>query len=892
MFFTFLLSFAFSVTAPSVIIAISIATMSAKPRSSLSETPGKVSQIPSKPSPATPKVASKLIRGVAKTESDSRASVERSPRSINSKPTIERRSLKVANPPEKPPSRVGKGSELQAQLTLVQEDLKKAKEQVALIDKEKAQAVEELKEAQKAADEANEKLREALVAQKRAEENSEIDKFRAVELEQAGLEAAQKKEEDWQKEIEAVRNQHALDVASLLSTTQELQKLRQELAKTCDAKNQALSHADDATKIAEIHAEKVEILSAELSRIKALLDSKHNTEASQNREMELKLKAEIESLKQKLENAKGFEDQLFEREEFIEQLNVDLEAARMAESYAHNLVEECRSKVEELEMQVEVAKSLERSASESLESVMKQLEDNNDLLHDAESEISSLKEKVGLLEMTISRQRGDLEESEHRADMAKEESTKMAEMAESLKTELEKVKEEKIQALNNEKLAASSVQILLEEKNKLINQLEISREEEEKSKKAMESLASALHEVSTEAREAKEKLLSSQAEHEHYETQIEDLKLVLKATNEKYENMLDDAKHEMDLLTSAIEQSRNEFENSKAEWEQREVHAMDCLKKSEEENSSLGKEINRLVNLLKQSQEEAYASKQEAAQLKESLKEVESEVIDLQEALKEANTESMKLKEALMDKETDLQEALKEANTESMKLKEALMGKVTELQSVNQENEELRTREASSVQKVEEFSKQLQEASAKKQSEENGNLTDSEKDYDLLPKVVEFSEENGHVWEEKPKIELQPQLFEEPKKETCEENGHKNEAIHVADAKAETVDGKLKDEETKGKQDNSVEVEFKMWESCKIEKKECSPEREPEQESLEEEADSKVDVGESFDQINGSTEHVDDGGSLPSKQPQQKKKKPLLRKFGSLLKKKGSSNPK
>ncbi|GLT72766.1 hypothetical protein SLA2020_446700 [Shorea laevis] len=86
-----------------------------------------------------------------------------------------------------------------------------------------------------------------------------------------------------------------------------------------------------------------------------------------------------------------------------------------------------------------------------------------------------------------------------------------------------------------------------------------------------------------------------------------------------------------------------------------------------------------------------------------------------------------------------------------------------------------------------------------------------------------------------------------------------------------------------------------MWESCKIEKKEFSPDREAEQESLEEEVDSKVEAGESFDQINGvsSTENIDEGGSPPSKQQQpKKKKKPLLGKFGSLLKKKSASNQK
>ncbi|KAL6127405.1 hypothetical protein ACLB2K_070770 [Fragaria x ananassa] len=860
--------------------------MSSKSKSTVSETPKKAAsaETPKKAAVATPRV-SKLSRGLgAKSESDSasspsplqnssRLSVDRSPRSVNSiKPTIERRSPKIATPPptEKQPTRGTKGSELQAQLSLVQEDLKKAKEQIELIEKEKAKAIEDLKEAQRVSEEANEKLREALVAQKRAQEDSEIEKFRAVELEQAGIEAAQKKEGEWEKELEAVRNQHALDVATLLSTTQELQRLKQELTMTCDAKNQALSHADDATKIAEIHAEKVEILSAELTRLKGLLESKQETETSENSKMVLQLESEVESLKQQLEKAKVYEERLMEKETSIEQLNVELESAKMAESYARSIVEEWKIRVEELEMQVEEANKAEKSASESLDSVMKQLEGNHDLLHDAESEIAALKEKVSLLEMTIVRHRGDLEESERCLGMTKEENHEMTKMVEALKSELETMKEEKMQALSNEKLAASSVQSLLEEKNKLINELEHSRDEEEKSKKAMESLASALHEVSTEAREAKEKLLTNQAEHDSYVSQIEDLKMVLKATNEKYEAIIDDAKHEIHILTCNVEQCKTELEDAKADWEQKELHLVNSVKHSEEENSSMEKEINRLLNLLKSTEEEACAMKEEEAQLKDSMKEVESEVICLQEALAEAKAENMKLKESILDKEN-------------------------EFQSVIHENEELQNREAASHKKVEELSKLLEEAVAKKQAEENGELTDSEKDYDLLPKVVEFSEENGHGREEKLKVELSPPQSVEPKSETLWQHNNvlNGKADHVDSAQSDTLNGKSEGDESKEKEDDSIEVEYKMWESCKIEKKEFSPERDQEQESFEEEVDSKVDGGEKLDQINGltSTESADDNATSPSKQ-QQKKKKPLLRKFGSLLKKKGTSNNK
>ncbi|KAA8533455.1 hypothetical protein F0562_031111 [Nyssa sinensis] len=843
-------------------------------RSTLSETPNN------KASPATPRI-SKLSRGVTKSETDSpsplqnrRLSVDRSPRSVPSKPTtsVDRRSPKLTTPPEKQQTRVLKGSELQAQLSLVQEDLKKAREKLVLVEKEKEQAINELKEAQRLAEEANEKLGEALVAQKRAEENSEIEKFRAVEMEQAGIEATQRKEEEWQKELETVRNQHALDVASLLSATQELHRVKQELTMTCDAKNQALSHADDATKIAEIHAEKVETLSAELVRLKDLLDSKLEMEANENHKLVSELNSQIEALKQELAKAKCSEEKLMEKETTLEQLNVELEAAKMAESYARNLVEEWKKRVEELEVQAEEANRLERSASESLESVMKQLEGSNDLLHDAESEIASLKEKVGLLEISIGRQKGDLEESERQVDMAKEKASEMAKKVESLQTELENIEEEKIQALSNEKLAAASVQTLLEEKNELINELEKSRDEEEKSKKAMESLASALHEISSEAREAKEKLLSSEDEHKNFETQIEDLKLLLKATNEKYETMLGDAKHEIDVLINSIEQSKHEYQNSRAEWEQKELNIMNCLKQSEETNSSLEKEIQRLAGLLKKAEGEACATTEVGVQLKNTLKEAESEVIYLKEVLGESKAESMRLKESLLDKEN-------------------------ELQSIVQENEEIRIREAASLKKVEDLSKLLEEAMTKKQIEENGELTDSEKDYDMLPKVVEFSEQNGDGREEKPKLDLPPQQCEQPVKENPREENNvlHDEAVQTGSAKVEDLNGKSQENESKEKdEDDSVDVDIKMWETCKIGEKDFSPEREPEQESFEEELDSKVEGGESFNRINGlsSTENVDNGGSSPSKQQNLKKKKPLLRKFGNLLKKKGTNNQK
>ena len=79
--------------------------------------------------------------------------------------------------------------ELQAQLAAVQEELKRAKEQLVEKEKEKGQVLEELEDAKRLADEANANLLVALAARKKAEEASETEMFRAVELEQTSIES-------------------------------------------------------------------------------------------------------------------------------------------------------------------------------------------------------------------------------------------------------------------------------------------------------------------------------------------------------------------------------------------------------------------------------------------------------------------------------------------------------------------------------------------------------------------------------------------------------------------------------------------------------------------------------------------------------------------------------
>ncbi|KAH9624962.1 hypothetical protein KSS87_023361 [Heliosperma pusillum] len=992
----------------------------------------------SKPSPTTPK--SKLGSSASlKSDADSpspnpRFSIDRaSPKTVTSRP-VSRSSSRVSTPDKSQP-RINKPSELQSQLQAAQDDLKRAKEKLILSEKEKIQAINDLKDAKKLADEANQKLQQALVAQKQAEESSEIDKFRALELEQTEIETAQNKEE-WKKDLE------------------ELQRVKQELAMVNETKNQALAHADDATRIAEIHAEKAEFLSAELARLKCSDEPKAKKEFSEERafvelrfelgllkeelkksksleqellekeesyeknvvglKMELEsvreeldkakvceqgvvekekpyerivaelasreqdltkakicvkdliekekfyektikelksnleslqqdhdkakaseqdlvdrekshrditsgLKLEIDSLRKELEKAEGSEKKLLEtvmglnsetnllnqelkkvksmEEEMIEReksskkivsdleselrslkqelqvaktceekltgmessfelMNVELEASKMAEFYALNSLGEWKRRAEELECKVEETTRLEGSASHSLEFVTNQLQE-------AECEAVSLKEKVVVLEISLVKGKEDLEESKSCLRKAKEEAEEAAKVIESLTSKLENVKEEKAQA---QAQAQAQVQDLLDENNDRINELETLKEEVEKNKMAMESLTSALHEVSSEAREAKERLLLSQDERLNfesmledskreidrltntveqskieYDTQMEDLKVDLKASKDKYESMLDEAKQECDHLSEILGKSKLENEIEKTEWEAKELKLMDDLKRSEENKSSMEKEMIRLMHFLREAEEKACSFQKERSQLK-----LESNCLD---------------------------EALEEVKTSCLKLKEDFRVKENELESTMKENEKLRAREESNVRRIDELTKLLKEAKAHHQSIENGELSDIDKEYDLLPKVVDYSEENEVLGAEKEFV-------------TGMSNGVSRETFQTGVVHPEEVNRKPIAPESKEKvKDEGLESESKMWESYKIDG-EFSTEMETEQGSLDDEVESKADNGESLDHNGNPSEN----GSNPDSKP-QKKKKPLYRKFGNLLKK-GISSPK
>lgn len=775
-------------------------------------------------------------------------SIDVSPRSADSKPVANRRSPKNSTTPDKQ-ARPLKGPELQAQLTTVQEDLKTAKEQLAFEEKEKARVLEELSYVKKAVEEVSVKLVETLLAQKKAEESSELDKFRADELEQSAIEAAQKREKEWNNELEDIRNRHAVDVAALLSVTDELQTAKHELTVTIDAKNAALSHAEDAMKIAEVNVEKVEILSGEINRLQSLLDSKLENKSNETAELIRKLGSEVEALKLELEEAKLAEEKLAEMETLAKGLKSELIDAKRAESDAVGLVDEWEKKAELLESSLEEVRHSKSLVQDSLSSLTKQVEESKSMLDDVESEVISLRGKVEALELEVARHKEDHEKSDNQLDLAKQELLDLEKTVEVLKMEIQRVEEEKAQAVNNEKLTTSNVESLTQENSKLAAELEITKEDSEKAKKAMEGLASALHEVSLEARDIQERLLIKQAEVDSVTAEVDELKLTLKNTKEKYEVMLDEAKYEIVCLKKTIDKSEREAKDLIAEWDQKELNLRNAMKEADNEIVSIKQDRDKAVEILEKKKCEVKAAEEEANKLHDKLKQAESDLFAANVAIEEARVESGDLKERLLDKEN-------------------------ELQSITQENDDLRLRDAAASEKIKKLLETLPKVSSKE--EENGHtrgnadhgekveLYNNDKNYSTPPKMTEVREDKVDETEtgnsETPSEESQ-EVFKEDMN-SLEENDSEN---------AEGWD--------------LVKMKPKICEGETMEKL-LPTEMEHYAESIDDELDAKID-GNDLNQVN--VENSQNGNTSPTKQQQlPKKKKALIHRFGNLLKKKNT----
>lgn len=186
---------------------------------------------------------------------------------------------------------------------------------------------------------------------------------------------------------------------------------------------------------------------------------------------------------------------------------------------------------------------------------------------------------------------------------------------------------------------------------KLRNDLRLALEAEEESKKAMDSLAIALMEVSSDTNRAKIELEKKRSELEKTREEAISDNILLKIAEKKLHEAQD-----------AFDKMNLEYEESVSIWMKKEYYFVSCLRISEEELTKEKQENSRINTSW-------MVAREENTKMRDIMKQALNEAAMLKEALETARNENYHLKNQLFEKEISLQQA--NQDYESIKVSEA-----------------------------------------------------------------------------------------------------------------------------------------------------------------------------------------------------------------------------
>ncbi|KAF8098020.1 hypothetical protein N665_0276s0021 [Sinapis alba] len=447
--------------------------------------PGSL-EVPHKKSPtATPRTARKLKT----TETDPVSSPNpkiKTPKAQSPKVVADRRSPRT---PVNEKKRTGRTPEVASQISQLQEELKKAKEQLSASEALK-------KEAQDEADETKQQLMEI-----NASEDSRIDELRKL---------SQERDKTWQSELEAMQRQHAMDSTALASAMNEVQKLKTQLSESESVNNLRMELNETLSLVEELRGEvfdakegearahhivsatekQLEIANLTLEMLRS--DGMQMSEACNALTTELEQsKSEVKSLEQLVRQLEEEEDEARgntnEDSSSVEELKEEINAARHEINQLKSAVEvtERRYQEEYVQSTLQI-----RSAYEQVETVkselgeeLKKTKGEREALHerlmDKDAKLRILADENELLNLKIKETEEVNLEREATGELKKLESDLMElrgnlmdkEMElqsvmsqnESLRSEMEKVQSEKNKAIDD---ALERLESLKEEADK------------------------------------------------------------------------------------------------------------------------------------------------------------------------------------------------------------------------------------------------------------------------------------------------------------------------------------------------------------------------------------------------------------------------------------------
>ncbi|CAB4314732.1 unnamed protein product [Prunus armeniaca] len=231
-------------------------------------------EVPQRKSSATPRTTHQLKTPGSEPDSVSSPNVAtRTPKNKSPK-VIERRSPRSPVAEKKQPKRV---SDLEAQLTQLQEDLKRTKDQLNLSESLKRRSQQEAEEAKNQIMAMSATLEDS---QQQLQELSTSEDARVQELRKL----SQDRDRAWESELEAVKKQRSMDSTALASAINEIQKLKGQLERVAESEATQSRHAESA--YAEIQTLRME-LSETLSLVEKLKTELNDCKDSETRALEV-----------------------------------------------------------------------------------------------------------------------------------------------------------------------------------------------------------------------------------------------------------------------------------------------------------------------------------------------------------------------------------------------------------------------------------------------------------------------------------------------------------------------------------------------------------------------------------------------------------------------------
>ncbi|XP_022766160.1 interactor of constitutive active ROPs 2, chloroplastic-like [Durio zibethinus] len=335
-------------------------------------------EVPQRKSLVTPRTARQLkIPGSDSDTVSSPNPASKTPKDRSPKVT-EPKALRSPASEKKRPSRV---TELEAQLTQLQDDLKKTKDQLTASESWKRRAMQEAEEAKKQLSTMSAKLEESeqQLLEISATEDERVQELRKI---------SQDRDRAWQSELEAVQKQHSMDSAALASAMNEIQKLKVQLEKAYESEVVQIKHAESA------HAE-IQNLRIELTETLSLVE---------------KLKSELndcrESEAQALEVVSKTQMQLEAANKTIEMLRSDATKETEAYNTLSLELEQSKARVKSLEglvskLQVELVGHSSKIVKDPKDDKPPQQNGDNEDIQQLKSELNFAKLEVGQLRSAL-----------------------------------------------------------------------------------------------------------------------------------------------------------------------------------------------------------------------------------------------------------------------------------------------------------------------------------------------------------------------------------------------------------------------------------------------------------------------------------------------------------